>query len=119
MNKEEKLKDLCNNCQFNSEYCNIIKCNQYEKIAKEPNTKLNLYIVVDNSDHFVKQFDYGNLIPIKNWIENFLHNSNVNFESLCFYNNIEKSNEIIVNYGGLMYFVIKEESEDIDVSSII
>lgn len=110
MNKEEKLKDLCNNCQIHSEYCSIIRCNDYEKIANLPynDAHLDLYVVSDEKETFIKRFDYGNLIPIKNWIEDFLIRSNIEFEKLCFYNNAESDGEIIVNYGGMMYFVIKE-----------
>ena len=118
--KEEKLENLCKNCKFNSQYCDTIKCNQYEKIAKEKKDIIfSLYIVSDEKELIVRHFNDNNLVEIKNWIEDFLEDSHIDFEKLFFYRNEENHDEIIVNYGGLMYFVIKEEERLSTVSSII
>lgn len=120
MNSKEKLEELCKNCKFNSEYCNVVKCNQYEKIAKgERDTIFSLYIVVDEKELLVRHFNNNDLIEIKEWIENFLEDSRIDFEKLFFYRNEENNDEIVVNYGGLMYFIIKEEEKLSTVASII
>lgn len=120
MTKEEKLKDLCNNCVVKSQYCETMRCNQYEKLAKEENDPFyDLYISSDEKDTFVKRFETNNLVPMKDFIEHFLDDSKIEYEKLCFYRNDENTSEIIVSYGGLMYFVIKEVFENADVSSII
>ena len=72
------------------------------------NSKANLYIVTDENERFVKEFDSSqNILPIKEWIENWLNENNIEYEQLVFYVNRNAENEIIIQYGGLMYFVIK------------
>jgi len=73
------------------------------------NNTANLYIVTDENETFVRSFDSSkNILPVKEWIEDWLKNNNIEYDSLAFYANKEVEDEIIIIYGGLMYFVLRK-----------
>lgn len=107
----KELEELCQNCVIHSDYCNIIKCNQYEKLTKEleNKNKFDLYICTDEKETYIRTFnDNSNILPIKEFIENFLDTYKIEYEKLFFYRNMDDLNEIVINYGGQMYFIAKE-----------
>jgi len=71
---------------------------------------MKLYMVFKNDEEIlIKEFEQStNLLLIKNWIEDWLNKSEIQYDSIVMYLDEQNYDDVVILYGGEAYFLLKK-----------